>query len=142
MVTLLDHKIIQGNAAPIITKKEVFAKSVQLDFTEITALKNVVIPFTVLYVQKCAHVPHVITSPAVIQPRIQQNQQRLQPKKEPKIWHTYMKGQKHMVAILYDFNWDYFICNIYDSYWNFIIIASYLSDVIIANVAQIYTSVL
>lgn len=43
-----------------------------------------------------------------------------------------------MVAILYNFNLDYFICNINDSYWNFINIASNLSDVINANVAQIY----
>lgn len=42
----------------------------------------------------------------------------------------------------YDFNWDYFICNIYDSNLHFINIASNLSDVINANVAQIYTSVL
>lgn len=43
-----------------------------------------------------------------------------------------------MVAILYNFNLDYFISNINDSYWNFINIASNLSDVINANVAQIY----
>lgn len=32
MVTLLDHKNIQGNAALIITKKEVFAKVLLIKF--------------------------------------------------------------------------------------------------------------
>lgn len=38
-----------------------------------------------------------------------------------------------MVVILNNFNWDYFICNIYDSYWNFINIVSNFSDVINVN---------
>lgn len=51
-----------------------------------------------------------------------------------------MKEQKFMVVILYNFSWDYYICNTYN-YRRFIrrYQDSNLNDVINANVAQIHT---